>query len=57
MLSDESDDSDKEESDKIGSESGSYGTYGTILGGFLRGLGYFLDVLLSSNDSCGSYGG
>ena len=57
MLSDESDDSDKEESDKIGSESGSYGTYGTILGGFLRGLGYFLDVVLSSNDSCGSYGG
>ena len=51
-MSDESDNSDEEEYGALGSEYGSASTYGTVLGGFLRGLGFPLGVKLSADESC-----
>ena len=56
-MSNESDDSDQEESEKLGSESGSARTYGTRLGGFLRGLGFPLGVMVSTDESRNGDGG
>ena len=52
MLPDESDEYNKEKYYELGSEYGSSGTFGNILGGFLRGLGFTLWVIISADESC-----
>ena len=53
---DESDGSEEEKSGKLGSESGSDGTFSDGFGGLFRGGGFFLSVMIFSDESCNGDG-